>query len=115
MILVLLAAGVSSCTAMFSSTTSSVIASSYLSEDDAMLGAEEQYCRMEAELQRKLDTYESTHDYDEYHFDLDDIEHDPYVLSPFSLRSMRGSSLMVKSRVRFKCCSTSSIFSRQKR
>ena len=27
-----------------------------------------------------LDTYESTHDYDEYHFDLDEIEHDPYVL-----------------------------------
>ena len=27
-----------------------------------------------------LDTYESTHSYDEYHFDLDDIEHDPYVL-----------------------------------
>ena len=24
--------------------------------------------------------YESTHDYDEYHFDLDTIEHDPYVL-----------------------------------
>ena len=27
-----------------------------------------------------LDTYEATHDYDEYHFDLDEIEHDPYVL-----------------------------------
>ena len=26
------------------------------------------------------DTYEATHDYDEYHFDLDEIEHDPYVL-----------------------------------
>ena len=26
------------------------------------------------------DSYESTHDYDEYHFDLDAIEHDPYVL-----------------------------------
>ena len=51
-----------------------------LSEDDAMLGAEAQYCRMEQELQRYLDTYESTHSYDEYHFDLDDIEHDPYVL-----------------------------------
>ena len=37
-------------------------------------------CEMEAELQRYLDTYESTHDYDEYHFDLDTIEHDPYVL-----------------------------------
>ena len=38
------------------------------------LGAEAQYCRMEQELQSYLDTYESTHNYDEYHFDLDDIE-----------------------------------------
>lgn len=45
-----------------------------------MLAAEAQYCAMEAELQQYLDTYESTHDYDEYHFELDDIEHDPYVL-----------------------------------
>ncbi len=33
-----------------------------------------------AELQDYLDNYEATHDYDEYHFDLDEIEHDPYVL-----------------------------------
>lgn len=38
------------------------------------------YCALEAELQNYLDTYESTHDYDEYHYDLDEIEHDPYVL-----------------------------------
>lgn len=80
MILVLLAAGISSCTAMFSSSGSSIIASSYLSEDDAMTGAEAAYCDMEAELQDYLDNYESTHDYDEYHYDLDEIEHDPYVL-----------------------------------
>ena len=78
-LLVLLGAGISSCS-MLTSTGSSVIASSYLSEDDAVLGAEAQYCQMEQELQRYLDTYESTHNYDEYHFDLDDIEHDPYVL-----------------------------------
>ena len=78
-LLVLLGAGISSCS-MLTSTGSSVIASSYLSEDDAMLGAEAQYCKMEQELQHYLDTYESTHNYDEYHFDLDDIEHDPYVL-----------------------------------
>ena len=78
-LLVLLGAGISSCS-MLTSTGSSVIASSYLSEDDAMLGAEAQYCQMEQELQSYLDNYESTHDYDEYHFDLDDIEHDPYVL-----------------------------------
>ena len=78
-LLVLLGAGISSCS-MLTSTGSSVIASSYLSEYDAMLGAEAQYCRMEQELQSYLDNYEGTHDYDEYHFDLDDIEHDPYVL-----------------------------------
>ena len=78
-LLVLLGAGISSCS-MLTSTGSSVIASSYLSEDDAMLGAEAQYCQMEQELQSYLDNHEGTHDYDEYHFDLDDIEHDPYVL-----------------------------------
>ena len=81
LILVLLAAGISSCTAMFSSTGSAIITSSYLSEDEAMLGAEEQYLQMEAELQDKLDNFESYYPgYDEYNFDLDDIEHDPYVL-----------------------------------
>ncbi len=52
----------------------------YPLEDSDMLAAEAAYCGMEAELQEYLDTYESTHDYDEYHYDLDEIEHDPYVL-----------------------------------
>ena len=55
-------------------------ATTYPSKDEDILGAEAAYCSMEAELQNYLDTYESTHDYDEYHFDLDGIEHDPYVL-----------------------------------
>lgn len=80
LIVVMLGAGISSCTAMLTSTGSGVISSSYLSEDDDMLGAEAQYCQMEAELKSMLDNYTLTHDYDEYHFDLDDIEHDPYVL-----------------------------------
>lgn len=81
LILVLLSAGISSCTAMFTSSGSAVIASSYLSEDSDMLGAEAQYSQMEADLQHKLDNYESLYPgYDEYHYDLDEIEHDPYVL-----------------------------------
>ena len=55
-------------------------ATTYPSKDEDILGAEAAYAGMEAELQNYLDTYESTHDYDEYHFDLDGIEHDPYVL-----------------------------------
>ena len=33
-----------------------------------------------ADLRSMLDNYEAAHSYDEYHFDLDGIEHDPYVL-----------------------------------
>ena len=55
-------------------------ATTYPAQDGDMLGAEAAYCSLEAELQHYLDTYESTHDYDEYHYDLDAIEHDPYVL-----------------------------------
>ena len=72
--------GLSSCSVIMDGVGSGIAASTYPSQDADMLGAEAQYCEMEAELQRYLDTYESTHNYDEYHFDLDTIEHDPYVL-----------------------------------
>ena len=72
--------GLSSCSVIMDGVGSGIAASTYPSQDADMLGAEAQYCEMEAELQRYLDTYGSTHDYDEYHFDLDTIEHDPYVL-----------------------------------
>ena len=72
--------GLSSCSVIMDGVGSGIAASTYPSQDADMLGAEAQYCAMEAELQRYLDTYESTHDYDEYNFDLDTIEHDPYVL-----------------------------------
>ena len=72
--------GLSSCSVIMDGVGSGIAASTYPSQDADMLGAEAQYCAMEAELQRYLGTYESTHDYDEYHFDLDTIEHDPYVL-----------------------------------
>ena len=72
--------GLSSCSVIMDGVGSGIAASTYPSQDADMLGAEAQYCEMEAELQRYLDTYEGTHDYDEYHFDLDTIEHDPYVL-----------------------------------
>ena len=71
---------ISSCSMMFESVGSGVAGSTYPSRDEDMLGAEAAYAQMEAELQDYLDNYEATHDYDEYHFDLDEIVHDPYVL-----------------------------------
>ena len=80
LLLLLILGLLQSCTSMFGGGTSGLVGSSYLSEDADLTGAEAAYCGMEAELQEYLDTYEATHDYDEYHFDLDEIEHDPYVL-----------------------------------
>ena len=78
--LVLLLGLLQSCSSMFGGGVSNIVASSYLSEDADLLAAEAAYCAKEDELRRYLDTYEQTHDYDEYHYDLDEIEHDPYVL-----------------------------------
>ena len=80
LLLILMLGLLQSCTSMFGGGVSNIVASSYLSEDADLLAAEEAYCAMEDELREYLDDYELTHDYDEYHFDLDDIEHDPYVL-----------------------------------
>lgn len=71
---------VSSCSMLFQGVASSVVTSTYPLEDADMLAAEAAYCTMEKELKDRLDNYEAEHDYDEYHFDLDEIEHDPYVL-----------------------------------
>ena len=71
---------ISSCSMMAQSIGSGVTGSTFPSRDEDMLGAEAAYAAKEAELQNYLDSYESTHDYDEYHFDLDEIGHDPYVL-----------------------------------
>ena len=77
----LLFGGVSSCSMMAGSGVGGVFTSSYLSEDADMLAAEAAYCELEKELQYELDHYEALHPgYDEYRFDLDEIEHAPYVL-----------------------------------
>ena len=71
---------VSSCSMMVEGLGAGLASSSYTSQDDAMLGAEETYSQMETALQQKLDRFQQDHDYNEYHFDLDEIGHDPYVL-----------------------------------
>ena len=69
-----------SCSVFLQGGLNSVGLTTYPSADEDMLAAEAAYAAMEAELQNYLDSYEATHDYDEYHMDIDDIEHDPYVL-----------------------------------
>ena len=71
---------ISSCSVMFEGVSSAIVSSTYPSTDEAMLGAEQRYKELEADLQSTISNYEHTHSYDEYVYELDDIEHDPYVL-----------------------------------
>ena len=80
LLLVVLQSCMSSLVMVGNGVAGAIGVSTYAAEDADLLGAEAAYCALEDELQRYLDTYTRTHDYDEYHFDLDTIEHDPYVL-----------------------------------
>ena len=80
LLLVVLQSCMSSLVTVGNGVAGAIGASTYAAEAADLLGAEAAYCALEDELQHYLDTYTRTHDYDEYHFDLDTIEHDPYVL-----------------------------------
>ena len=81
LVLVLLLNAMSSSSVLLEGALSGVTASTYPSTDDAMLGAEAAYAQKEANLQNGINHYEQQHPgYDEYHYDLDKIGHDPYVL-----------------------------------
>ena len=80
-IVLLLFGGLSSCSLFGGNGGGALAASSYLSEDADILGAEAAYTAMEAELQDMLDNIESEYPgYDEYRVEADEIGHDPYVL-----------------------------------
>ena len=80
LLLVMMQSCMSSLVTLGNGAAGAIGASTYAAEDADLLGAEAAYCALEDELRDYLDTYTRTHNYDEYHFDLDDIEHDPYVL-----------------------------------
>lgn len=90
-----LVSAISSCTILFQGPISGIAASTYPSADQDMLAAETRYCAMEQELQERLDDYEAEHHYDEYHFELDRIGHDPYVLISL-LTALHGGEWIIQ-------------------
>lgn len=81
LVVVVLMNCLSSCAVMLNGGTSSVAATTYLSEDEDMLAAEKTYAKKETDLQDELNQYEELHSgYDEYRYELDTISHNPYVL-----------------------------------
>ena len=80
--ILLLMTCISSCSTLFQGGISGIVSSTYPLEDADMLAAEAAYCAMEDELREYLNSYESTHDYDEYHFDLTRLSTTPMCSFP---------------------------------
>jgi len=70
----------SSCSPLVQSVFQATVMGTYPAEDADLLAAERMYTQMERDLKNTLDRYGHDHDYDEYHFDLDEIWHDPHAL-----------------------------------
>ena len=74
----------SSCSNMAAGGLSSILASSYLAEDEDIDNAELFYTELETDLQIQINNVESTYGgYDEYRYNVDDISHNPFELMAF--------------------------------
>lgn len=84
LILLLITSSFSSCSMFATGTGNGILGSSYTAEDADIRGANSDYQTMEASLQSEIDSFRSTHPgYDEYQFDLANINHNPYVLTSY--------------------------------
>ena len=64
--------------------SNAVSGTSYASEDDDLLGADEDYSAMERELSQTVANIENDHPgYDEYRYSVDEIGHNPYELASY--------------------------------
>ena len=74
----------SSCTAMFQGGTQVILGSSFTAEDEDIIGADNDYKVLETAFRNKINNIERTHSgYDEYRYDLDEINHNPYELAAY--------------------------------
>ena len=82
--IMVVASAMGSCSAFFQSSTNLVVGTSYTADDADIVGVEEDYKELEAELQERLDNIEDEYDgYDEYRIHSDQIGHDPYELASY--------------------------------
>ena len=90
LVLLIFTSLVSSCSVMLEGMLGGVGASTYQSEEEDMLEAEDAYCAMEEELQYTLDNYKFLYPgYEEYRITGEVSGHDPYVLTSI-LSAMYG-------------------------
>ena len=84
LLLLLVMSAFSSCSILFSGTTQVSGQTMYSAEDRDIRGAEQDYKKLEKELDKKIKHTPTDHPgYNEYQYHLDPIEHDPWQLTSF--------------------------------
>ena len=74
----------SACSAMFQGGTQVVLGTSFTAKEEDIVGADNDYKALESALRAEIDNIERTHSgYDEYRYDLDEINHNPYELAAY--------------------------------
>ena len=84
LLIVMIFTGLSSCSAMLQGGISSILGTSYTSEDKDLQDVENDYKAKETGLKNQIDRIESDYPgYDEYRYHLDEIGHDPFSLASY--------------------------------
>lgn len=84
LLLAVIVSAVSSCSVMFQGAMSNVVSTSYTSENEELIAANDDYTALETALQQQIDNIERDYpDYDEYRYDLAPINHDPHQLASY--------------------------------
>jgi len=84
MFLYLLISGIFLTGSVLQESGSALVGSTYLSSDTDILSTEERYVELEDDLQEQIDHIQNTYPgYDEYQYQIDEISHDPYVLTSY--------------------------------
>lgn len=83
-VLMFVLSSVSSCSVMLEGGLQSVVGTSYTSEDEDIIGVDEDYTALERALQARIDNIENEYSgYDEYQYHLDEIGHNPFTLASY--------------------------------
>lgn len=83
LILVLVLSGIlSSCAASFGGGSNLTVATSYTAQDSDIVAVNDNYKDLESALRNRIDNIETTYpDYDEYKYQVAEINHNPYALA----------------------------------
>ena len=84
LLLLLVCSSMSSCSSFLPGGSAAVVATTFTARDEDIIGANDDYKAMEADLSARIDRIKSDYPgYDEYNFNLDEIGHDPYQLTAY--------------------------------